>query len=149
MCSCLEHPRCYRSAKCYYYGQETGCENPLYSTSPLCTFSRVWSRDSPSDSGKQTSLEVPLAAAFGQRSCVERRGEEQRGTRTQKEHRVCSTCGQDFVPCHSVVLSLKHLILLHHRRMFPLCETHFVTTLPKVIYLMNSWPWRAVPLGQH
>lgn len=31
---CLEHPRCYRSAKCDYHGQETGRENPLHSTSP-------------------------------------------------------------------------------------------------------------------
>lgn len=31
---CLEHPRCYRSAKCDYHGQETGRENLLHSTSP-------------------------------------------------------------------------------------------------------------------
>lgn len=28
MCRCLEHPRCYGSAKCYYHGQEKGCKNP-------------------------------------------------------------------------------------------------------------------------
>lgn len=33
ICRCLEHPRCYRSAKCYYHGQETCCEYPPYSTS--------------------------------------------------------------------------------------------------------------------
>lgn len=31
-----------------------------------------------------TSLELPLSATCGQTSCVERRGEEQRGTKVQK-----------------------------------------------------------------
>lgn len=47
MCRCLEHPRCYRSAKCYYHGQETGCENPPYSTSPRSAPSPGSGADSP------------------------------------------------------------------------------------------------------
>lgn len=47
MCRCLEHPRCYRSAKCYYHGQETGCENPLYSTSPCSVPSAGSGAESP------------------------------------------------------------------------------------------------------
>lgn len=97
-----------------------------------------------------TSLQMPLAAACGQRSRVERRGEEQRGTKAQKELCVWSTCGQEnFVPCHCVVLSLNRRDSFAAQKDVSICKTRFVATLPKVINLMSSWPCRAIPLGQH
>lgn len=91
-----------------------------------------------------TSLEVPLAAPCGQTTAWE--GEERdQGSKGASgliplwPRRFCALSEYSAVPQHklSAVAAQKDVST---------CETHFVATLPKVISLMSSWPWRAIPL---
>lgn len=87
---CLEHPRCYRSAKCDYHGQETGCENPLHSTSPRSLPSPGPGAEPPHQpqaKGSQPGGEV-LAAALPRTPGI--RGAVQKG----EEHREKGSTGE-------------------------------------------------------
>lgn len=155
MCRYLEYPRCYRSAKCYYHGQETGCENPLPSISPCSAPSPGSGANSPPVTPRKTgaSLEVPSAAAtpgtpWSEGLC--RKARSTRETKAQQESSVWSTCGREgFVPCHSVMQSPNTCISVAVWKDVSLHGTHFVVALPKVTHLMSSWRWRVTPLGEH
>lgn len=148
----MEHPRCYRSAKCNYYGQETGCENQPYSTSPLSAPSPGAGPETPhqSQENRNRSGGAFGCALWSDKLCgKERRGAERdQGYKGEsslvhlRPRRFCALSEYGAVPQHmlSAVAAQKDVSI---------CETHFVSTLPRVIYLMSSWPWRDIPLWQH